>query len=628
LNSPDFSLVNNSLPFDVSNNIPNLVPRFTAVVMSDIKVEPSLVSMKASLRRVGIKPINNIVDVTNYIMHLTGQPLHAFDYDKLIEISGSDTPILEPRLAKEGEQLELLGGKTVTLTNEDMVISASGKAVALAGVMGGIDTEVDMQTTRIVIECANFDMYTVRRTSMRHGLFTEAVTRFNKGQSPLQNDRIMYFTMNNMIQYFGARQASNVFDLCDFDLSADNLSHVDVSIDFLNDRLGANLEIEYVKSLLENVEFMVNVNENNLSVTAPFWRMDIALPEDILEEVGRLHGYDKLNASLPLRVSRPTPKNDLREFKNNIRLNLKQFGANEVLTYSFVHEKLMESSGIDAQKWAYHLRNAISPELQYYRTSLLPSILSKVHTNLKAQAGQSDNEFALYEIGKAHLKGHNEELEPALPKQMQRLALVVAVDEKTSAKYSGSPYYLARKYVDMLTNNQSSYIPLDTNEYPLSAPFQLGRSSIIVMGTDKKPIGVVGEFSEKTKKQLKLPNYCAGFELDIELLQGLVEPTIYQPLSKHPASSQDITFEVNDDKSWEDLNTLLLAELAVAKAEYGYNYSLSPLEIYKKEDSDKKRISFRIDLSHHDKTLRVEEINNLLDGIAKAIDEKFEAIRI
>jgi phenylalanyl-tRNA synthetase beta chain len=431
-----------------------------------------------------------------------------------------------------------------------------------------------------------------------------------------------------MIQYFGARQASNVYDICDFDLSSDNLSHVEISLDFINDRLGASLDLAYVKSLLENVEFSVDINEQTLLVTAPFWRMDIAVPEDILEEVGRLHGFDKLNTTLPLRVSKPTPKNKLREFKNDIRLNLKQSGANEVLTYSFVHEKLMESAGIDTQKWAYHLRNAISPELQYYRTSLLPSILSKVYSNLKSQAGQADNEFALYEIGKVHLKGHNDESEPTLPKQMQRLALVIAADEKTAAGYSGSPYYLARKYVDLLTNNQSEYLPLDTNEYPLSAPFQLGRSSIIMMGTDKKPIGVIGEINEKTKKALKLPDYCAGFELDIELLQDFIKPTVYQPLSKHPSSRQDITFEVSNDKSWADLNNLLHAELAVAKAEYGYNYELSPLEIYKKEDSDKKRISFRIDLTHNNKTLRVEEINSLLDGLAKVIDEKFEAIRI
>ncbi len=211
---------------------------------------------------------------------------------------------------------------------------------------------------------------------------------------------------------------------------------------------------------------------------------------------------------------------------------------------------------------------------------------------------------------------------------MHRLALVVAADDKTSSKYSGSPYYLARKYVDLLTNGQSTYLPLDTNEYPLSAPFQIGRSSIVMLGSDKKPVGVVGELTNSTKKALKLPDYCAGFELDIELLLELIEPVVYQPLSKRPSSRQDITFEVGDDKIWGDLYNLLHAELAVAKAEFGYNFELAPLEIFKKEDSDKKRISFRIDLSHNDKTLRVEEINKLLDEIAKAVDEKFEATRI
>jgi phenylalanyl-tRNA synthetase beta chain len=625
LDNPVFNEIND-IELDVKNEISELVPRFSVVVLKNVKYGKSPIWMQSYLKRVGIKPINNIVDVTNYVMHLTGQPLHAFDYDKLVKVS--DSPSLMPRLAKKGEKLTILGGKTIELSEEDMVIATDKQSVALAGVMGGAETEIDENTKTIVVECANFDMYSVRRTSMRHGLFTDAVTRFNKGQSPLQNDRVMKFAMQSMSEYAGAEQASKFYDLHSFDLNVDNLNHVSTNVEFINSRLGSSLSSEDIKVLLENVEFVVSLQGNDINITAPFWRMDISIPEDIVEEVGRLYGFDKLEVELPKRSTKPSPKNERREFKNDLRNKLSGHGASEVLTYSFVHGKLLENSNIDPEKWAYHLRNALSPDLQYYRPSLIPSLLNKVNLNIRAQAGDSDYVFALYEIGKAHVKEHFEEDESTLPKQMRRLSFVVAADNKSSSKLANSAFYTAKKYLELITNSQVTYQPLDTTDYPITSPYQKERSAVITMGDDMQPIGVIGEFQSKVSKSLKLPEFCAGFELDIDLLNSLVEHKKYQPLSQFPSSSQDITFEISEDKSWSELDQLIEAELAVAKAELGYSYRVTPLDIFQGENSDKKRISFRIAVTHHHKTLKTTEVSALLDSISKEVHEKLQATRI
>ena len=287
---------------EVKNQAGKLVSRFMAVAMSGVTVGKSPVWLQAALARVGLKPINNVVDVTNYVMHLTGQPLHAFDKDKLASSH------LGPRMAKKGERLALLNGKTIELTEDDIVISTSEKAVALAGIMGGSETEVDDNTKNIVIECATFDMYNVRRTSMRHGLFTDASTRFTKGQSPLQNARVLAYAIKMMSETAGATQASHVYDIHG---KLDEPNIVTVDAGFINERLGSKLTAKDIASLLEKTEFeivSVPAGKNKLHIRPPFWRMDIEIAEDIVEEIGRLYGFDKLPLTLPARPAKPAAK--------------------------------------------------------------------------------------------------------------------------------------------------------------------------------------------------------------------------------------------------------------------------------------------------------------------------------
>lgn len=614
------------IELEIKNEITDLVPRFSVIALKDIEYGKSPIWMQSYLKRIGIKPINNIVDTTNYVMHLTGQPLHAFDYDKLISVAGSAS--IYPRKAHAGEKILLLGNKEIELNSEDLVISAGDKAVALAGVMGGSETEIDENTKNIVIECANFDMYSVRRTSMRHGLFTDAVTRFNKGQSPLQNDRVLKFTIDAMKECAGASVASMFYDICGFDIAADNLNHVETTVDFINSRLGSKLTSTDIKTLLENVEFVVSLNGDNLNITAPFWRMDISIQEDIVEEVGRLHGYNRINAVLPKRSTKPISKNEIFEFKNKLRQKLSKAGANEVMTYSFVDGNLLKKSNIDAEKWSYHIRNALSPDLQYYRPAMMTSLLSKVNSNIRIGSSQEENIFALYELGKVHIKDDFEAEETHLPKQMRRIGFVLAGDKKTSSKMEGSAYFKVKKYVDLITNNQASFSVLETNDYPLTSVYEPKRSAVITIGNEMQPIGVIGEYKKSVQKDLKLPAYCAGFEIDIDLLRSLQIEDKYKPVSVFPSSSQDVTYEVNDKITFAELHRNIIAELDVAKAELGLNYELDTLDIYKEENSENKRITFRMSLNHDQKTLKTDEVSSLIDTITKEVNEQLQAVRI
>lgn len=614
------------LAFEANVMIPELVPRFMARALSNVTVCSSPLWLQAFLRRMGVKSINNIVDLTNYYMLITGQPLHAFDYDKVAALSGGDGAYLQARLAEEGEELTLLGGKTVRLTSNDMVIATDSVAVALAGVMGGAATEVDETTSNIILECANFDMYAIRRTSMRHGLFTDAVTRFNKGQSPLQNDRVLAKIIDEIQRTTDSRVASPLFDIAAFNINEDNLNRVETTVEFINDRLGSHLSANEIKKLLENVEFIVAAEDDGkLLITAPFWRMDIAIPEDIVEEVGRLNGYGELPVVLPLRSSKPTPKNASRMFKQQLRSQLACLGANEVLSYSFVHGDLLRFTGTDPDTWAYHVRNAISPDLQYYRTSLTPSLLAKVHSNIKAQAGAANNCFALFEIGKAHVKGHLED-EGNLPAEFERLAFVFAADKKSAQDYAGSPFYQAKMYLDQLSHGALRYEPIEDFSFPIASVYAPGRSAVVLFHDEA--IGVIGEYNIVAKKRLKLPDFCAGFEVDIIRLYDNLPTQKYAPLSVYPSISQDITLEVADTTSWDSVHSLIQAEVAVASAETTLRYSIEPLDIFQIEGADKKRFSFRISLTHHKRTLTTDEVNVLFQHVEAAAQTSLNAVRI
>ena len=605
------------------NEIPEKVPRFMLQVVDKIEVRDSPVWMQAYLTRVGIRPINGIVDTSNYYMHLTAQPTHAFDYDKVKAFCKGEVTVY-PRMAHEGEKLTLLSGKEIELSSEDIVIATDTKAIALAGIMGGTETEVDESTTRIIIECATFDMYTIRRSSMRHGLFTDAVTRYTKGQSPLQNDKVLARMVSDLVDQYAA-QPGNLYDSGEPEVMF--MNSVEITPDFINTRLGTALSADEITAILTNVEMGVERSRDEIVVTPPFWRTDIEQKEDIVEEVGRLYGFDRLEKKLPLRSTKPAPRNELLDYKNTLRATLASAGANEVLSYSFVHGDTLKRFGIEKpEDWCYHIRNALSPDLQYYRPCLLPSILPKVRLNLKSDMVRGDdNEFALFEIGKVHVTVHKDD--EGLPKEMERLAFVFAADEKTAArKYAGSAFYMAKQYLLACVDKPLKFIPLDSNDYPISAGYEKSRSALLSL--DGQVFGIVGELRSSVKRAFKLPDFCAAFELDIELMKDYMGKNNYQQIGIYPKTQQDLTLAVPVKTQYADVLMNLQSSLNEISEKNNYRHTIMLRDIYHKPNSDNRNFTFRIWLWHSDKTLRTEEVNTLLDTLAASVVNDLNAKRV
>lgn len=626
------------LKLEVVNELPELVSRFMAMTMRDITIKPSPMWMRIYMAKMGIKSINNIVDYTNWFMLETGQPLHAYDYDKVMaQDAGADHATLVVRKPKEGEKIALLNGKEIEPRPEAIMIATRDKLIGVGGVMGGADTEVDENTKNIILECATFDMYSIRRTAMAHGLFTDAVTRNNKGQSPLQNAAVLAKIVDEIRKFADGKVASPVIDDNHLDAAVTSRGSlhpaVETTAEFVNTRLGFNLDAEAMAQLLRNVEFSVETEADKLVVTAPFWRTDIQIAEDVVEEIGRLYGFDRLPLALPKRDLTPAAKDKMLKLKSRIRRVLSAAGANEILSYSFVHGNLLQKVGQDPAQ-AFKLSNAISPDLQYYRLSLMPSLLDKVHANIKA----GYDRFALFEMNKVHTVAKQDE--EGLPREFNVVSLVFAANAKAAEEYAGAPYYQARKYLlhlltELRVAGSVHFEPLKDADLKsdvwleqLVAPYEPQRSAII---RDEKGIawGVVGEFKPSVRRALKLPDFAAGFEFG----PGLVlthdsSHSSYVQLPRFPKVEQDICLRVPANLAYQTLFDFAQETLAEVEPENTYA-ALSPLDIYQRDDNkEHKQITFRYSIASYDKTMTDAEVSHMLDHLAAAAQKAYAAERV
>jgi phenylalanyl-tRNA synthetase beta chain len=613
--SPEWYALTNKLKsadsgkLSVTNQLlDNGCPRFCAVAIDNLKIGPSPLWLQSYLSRCGINPVNNIVDITNFVMISTAQPLHAYDLDK---IAAGDKVEIVVRDAISHERLSLLDGTEIELNDQDIVIANSVRAIGLGGVMGGRDSLISENTKSIVLECANFDMYRIRRSSMSHGIFTEAVMRYTKGQSIWQCQPVLTYAFSLIKELCpDAKLASEVVDTIGQSVKPN--SEVGVKLNKLESYLGIKLSPENIVALLTRVEIPARVHDDQLLVTPPFWRTDINEGVDIIEEVARLYGYDYLPKSdLQRPLIPPVPSKPIM-IRQKLRHILAAAGANEVLTYSFVDSKLLSVACQDIQN-AYQIANPLSPELTYYRLSLIPSLLHKVHLNHKA----GFNKFALFEIGKTHQIGQTGA--SGLPAEEDHIALVVSYERESSQ--SGEAYYLLRTYLNYILGSLNIEVDLKFSstegiKQPALAsaalPLLDGRSALISAGGIA--LGVIGEFSNQTRVALKLPQFCAGLELDTTALVNLTDSFSreYQLLSRYPKITQDLTLaaHTNDYIELYDKINIQLTKLMPDDV----RYSLIPLDAYTQKNGS-VNWTFRIVCDSNLRTLTDQELALVLKRI-------------
>lgn len=585
----------NQVELDIQIADTELCPRYSCAVFDLPKNEPSkyLTPTAIFLAKAGMRSIDPMVDLTNVLMLETGQPLHAFDYDKLVGVGNSKTPKIIVRAAKEGEQLQLLDGKTIECTPDDILITSNNVPVALAGAMGGKNTEIDASTTRVVLESATFSLYRLRKTQMAHGIFSEAITRFTKGQPAA-------ITLPVLAE---AIRCLDVEPLAVADEYPGKTSEIVVKIttEQINQLLGTNYDEKTICQTLENVGFAVKTGAV-LQVTVPAWRTDIHLPEDVIEEVGRLLGYDNIPLSLPTKPFLEPEIDVMVKFKRELREILSgRLCMNELLTYSFVHRDLLTKVGKDPDD-CYQIVNSISPDLQCFRSEIVPSLLDKMRENLKA--GHKD--FTLYEMNQVSRKGSGL-TEEGTPVTKTHLGIVA-----TNDFYSLKAQILAM-FAELKITVEYAALSKETAEHhPYLEP---KRSAELFLNGQN--IGAFGEVRARVLSQFKLEPVVSALELSLEHLATASRTLQTQiQLSKFPSVERDLTFKVASDAPFGRVAKVLEDSLSQQEL----YFTVTPVSIYQAESSqDTKNLSFHIKFSSPTQTLNAAEISAIMDKIAQDV---------
>lgn len=594
---------------NVSIDNPELSDRYLAVVMSDVDASKKTpFEVQTYLSRVGVRPINAVVDVTNYLMMLTGQPLHAFDYDKVVALNNGKADI-HVRAGREKETLALLDGRTIELTPDDIVITSGETAIGLAGAMGGISTAIDENTKTIIIESATFNLYNLRSTQMRHGIFSEAITRFTKGQPAELSAPVLIKAIDLMKQWSGAKLISKIAETYPGKRDEPTL---EFKLSAINDVLGSEFTVQDVITTLQNVGFIAEqVGDEIIKTTAPYWRADIHIVEDIIEEVGRLNGFDSIIPVLPTRNFTAVHPTAFDDFRKKLRRILVRAGSSEVLTYSFIHGNILQKAGQKVEN-SYRIINSISPDLQYYRQTLSPSLLELVHPNIK----QGYDSFALFEVNKTHQKSDGYTSED-VPVEADMVALIVA----NKKELAGATYYQAKRILDylcLLLRVELVYKPIDQEiDSPLYAPFEHRRSALVFSKKTGLVIGVVGEYKKSVAKGYKLPESTAGFEIEARKLFDAIEPigSGYRPLSRYPGSERDICFQVDNAVLFSQITDAVGSALSNIDLET----SVVPVDIYQAAGSATKNITIRVRLTAHDHTLTGDEVTTTVNSLITSV---------
>ncbi|MEI3609180.1 phenylalanine--tRNA ligase subunit beta [Pseudogracilibacillus sp. SO10305] len=591
----------------VSSEDPDLCPYYVAFIVKDVEIAPSPLWMQNALLAAGIRPINNVVDITNYVLMEYGQPLHAFDYDLL----GSKEIVV--RRAKNGEQIVTLDDQTRTLTNENLLITNGEKGIAMAGVMGGANTEVNNDTKNVLIEAAYFDAQTVRKAVNETGLRSDASTRFEKGVDPVRVREAGLRACELLVQYANGKL---VDDAAEFNELKVEEANIDMNADEVNRRLGTDISIDEMKDILRKLRFDYELDGTNFVVTIPTRRGDITLFEDMLEEVARIYGYDNLPFTLPANASKPGGLTAEQLLKRNIKKYLQSVGLYEAITYSLVDKKATEiltSPELSTNLIPVPLSMPMSEDHQYLRLSLLPELLNRLTYNVARKQAN----VALYEVGSIFL---SEEAEiTKQPKEALRIAGAITGkwhEHKWQQELKQADFYVAKGIVEGLFE----YVHIDvTYEQAKVEGMHPGRCAIVK--ADGETIGFVGQVHPKIAKEKDLKEtYVFDLNLDYILAKDRGE-LVYTTVPKYPSILRDVAFVVKADVHAGDM------EATIVKAGGPLVKKVEAFDVYTGENvaEDEKSVAFNIHYEDPEKTLTDEEVEASFENIVTTMSEKFEA---
>ena len=578
--------------FKVDSLTPNC-KEFSVKIVKGIEVKDSPAWLKNCLRSEGIRTINNIVDLGNYIMLLTGQPIHMYDYDKLVQkelIVRSDI----------NEKFTALDEKEYSIHEGDICVTSSGKTMCLGGIMGGLDSEVTNDTKNIVIEVANFNHASIRRTSSRLGLVSESSQRFVKGINKDQVDYVLNLTTNLLKTISNVDSISNIIK---YDVLNHDKKLISCSVDYINNRLGTNFEYEKIKDILQLLYFkFVESDGNKFIVEVPSFRIDVEGKADLSEEIIRYIGLDTISPTLPFMETTVGGKSKDEQKEDVICSFLSNNGLYRVLTYTLVNKKMSESFKILNKSDGYVIKNPLTEDHKYVRTNLLPSLINCANYNLNHQ----NNNFGIYEI--SHID--------SMQKNEIHLGVVLVGKKYKQDKITGESYsyYDAKGIVDTIldmfniSSTRVKYTRFETDE------FHPNRSALVLL--DNKPLCVMGDIYP-TKKEIK--DSMILLEMNLSVLFATKSKNIkFEPISAYPQSSRDYAFIIDDSINYIDIKNEVKKCSSLIK-------EVSVFDIYKGKNlaQNEKSIALTVVFESNDHTLKDNEIDEVHNKIVETLNKKF-----
>ncbi len=591
-----------------------LCPRYMAVAIAGIEIKSSPDWLQKKLLAVGLKPINNIVDITNYILFDLGQPMHAFDYAKLVTHNSKLTNIVVRR-ANDGEVFKTLDGGEYKLDERDLVIANKEKAIALAGVMGGENSGINENTKTIIFESANFESVGVRRTALRLDLRSDSSARFEKSLDPNNCELALRRAVQLTLELCqGAKVVSNVADESNFSLPT---GPIELKLEFLWRKIGAELDKKAVNKILNSLGFVIKEKKEGLLVTVPTWRAtkDISIVEDLVEEIARIYGYGNITSALPVFPIIPPIVNEQRLIERKIaEVMALELGYSEVYNYSFVSLDQIQKMGDSVEKYI-ELANPLSKEKPYLRRNLLMNLLENAAKNIEYY-----NEVKIFEIGKtfkaeatgARAKTNSDEL---LPLQDTWITAVCAY------KKDNTPFWQARRALETIFT--ALHLPVNNAPLDKVQPWEHPSRSALFSCLNKV-VGIISEINPITASNFGIQSRVGFVSLNLSALSELLVErkavVKYRPLPTYPEVIRDLAFLVKKDTPHAEIVKIILGAGPLLK-------NVELFDVYQGQNIGEgyKSIAYHLTYGNSERTLTTEEVDKGQKKVIELLEKELGA---
>ena len=586
----DFESVKIDEDFEVSVEDIDKCPFYSGLIIKNIKVGPSSKELQNKLKSIGLKPINNIVDITNFVMHEIGQPLHAFDLDKIKNIT--------VKSVKSNTKFKTLDDNIINLDSDDLMICSDNNPLCLAGIYGGYESGVSNSTTNLFLESAIFDSVTIRKSSKRHQLFTDASYRYERGVDP---EKVLYALKRASILIKEANQEANISEILVEDNLKVDIKDIYLRYDRIDSITGQKIDKETITQILSSLDFEIKGHsEDGLNIIAPNYRHDVYREIDVIEEILRVYGFNNINVESKISMSIPEiGKNNINKTESLISNNLVGIGFNEIINNSIC------SPGVN-EKFSNQAVNLLNPqgtELSNLRSSLIPNALETVKHNINRQ----NRNLKIFEIGNTYSINDNNYIEN------KRLNVTVTgkiFDENWISEFSKSNFYYLKGVAENLLNNLNvSNIKYEVNNDEL---FEYK----LCIHNNKKNIGFIGELNSTYTKEFSIDDKIHLLNLDLDNIKLKSANVKYQELSRFPSSRRDLSMILDDNINFEAIKNLAFnVENKILK-------DVNLFDEYKGKNIEDNKKSLAVSFTFNDskKTLT----DKLIDKIMLKLSDKYK----